>query len=294
MLLGFETVHVHGQLGGRDDVGQKNKFPTRQLGAVTKVQIFGQRIVLPAPRFIDAGTSPEASGSLKIEKASAAAAGGLLKEEMAVEEHRLDASEERVTAVKMTPAGLDHADLRIGKEMDRPFEQVGLRHEIGVENANEVALRRSQAGLKRAGFETGAVCSMNQLHIEPTALQFRHRGCRELPCIIRRIVEDLNLETVLWIIDLAHRAEEALHHIYFVEDRQLHRHHGQLLELTRWHSRTLPVFQKQINDDVTMNAICGEADEHAHVAHCPDDRGESSLHSGLEKPPRCILRSRAT
>ncbi len=54
MLLGLEAVHVNRQLGGRDDVRQENKFPTGELRAVTKIQIFGQRIVLPAARFIDA------------------------------------------------------------------------------------------------------------------------------------------------------------------------------------------------------------------------------------------------
>src|ERR1043166_5172240 len=93
MLLRLEAVHVDRQLGGRDHVREENKFPARQLRAVAEVEVFGQRVVLPAACFIDAGTPPETCGSVEIEKASAAAARGLLKEEMAVEEHCLDASE---------------------------------------------------------------------------------------------------------------------------------------------------------------------------------------------------------
>src|SRR5436190_23545884 len=102
------------------------------------------------------------------------------------------------------------------------------------------------------------------------------------------------MEPVLWIIDLAHGPQKSLHHIDLVKYRQLHRHLWQLLKMAGRLRRALPVFQKQINDDVTVNPVCRKADEHTHVANRPDDRGEASLHIGLEKLPRRIVRSRAT
>src|SRR5262249_54482108 len=91
VLLRFETVHVYRQFGRRDDVGQENKFPTGQLRAVAKIEVFAKRIMLPAPRFLDAGLPPQTSGAVEIEEAPAAATRGLLEDEVTVQEHRLHA-----------------------------------------------------------------------------------------------------------------------------------------------------------------------------------------------------------
>src|SRR5205085_2608750 len=153
MLLRLEAVHVHRQFGGRDYVREENKFPTGELGAVTQVEIFRERVVLPAARFVDARPAPEPGGAVEIEEASAAAARRLFEKQMAVEKHRLDASEERVAAIQMSPARLDHADFRVGEKMDGALEQVRLRNEIGIQDADELALRGSQTSLKRARLE---------------------------------------------------------------------------------------------------------------------------------------------
>ena len=94
MLLRLEAVHVYGQLGGRDYVREENKFPAGELRAITQVEIFGQGIVLLAARFIDARPAPESRRSVEIEETPAAAASGLLEEQMSVEEHRLDPREQ--------------------------------------------------------------------------------------------------------------------------------------------------------------------------------------------------------
>src|SRR3977135_4044673 len=119
MLLGLEAVHVDRQFRRRDHIGKENEFPTGELRAVTKVEVLSKGVVLPAPSFIDTRPAPETSGAVEIEKPSAAAARGLLQQEMPIEEHRLDARKQGVAAVQMTPARLDHPDFRIGEEMDR-------------------------------------------------------------------------------------------------------------------------------------------------------------------------------
>src|SRR5438067_5650066 len=144
MLLGLEAVHVDRQLRRRDHIGQENEFPTGELRAVTQIEILGEGVVLPAARLIDARPAPETGGAVEIEKTSAAAARGLLQQKMAIEEHRLDPREQGVAAVQMTPARLDHPDLRIGEEMDRLFEQVRIRDKIRVQDADELAVGRSQ------------------------------------------------------------------------------------------------------------------------------------------------------
>ena len=59
MLLRLEAIHVHRQLGWRNDVRQEDEPPAGQLRAVAQVQVFRQGIVLPAACFFDAGTPPE-------------------------------------------------------------------------------------------------------------------------------------------------------------------------------------------------------------------------------------------
>jgi len=49
LLLRLEGVHLDGQLGGGDEVGQVHEPPAPHLGAVGEVEIFGEGVVLPAP-----------------------------------------------------------------------------------------------------------------------------------------------------------------------------------------------------------------------------------------------------
>ena len=140
MLLRFEAVHVHRQLGWGHYIRKKNEFPADELRAIAQIQIFRERVVLPAARFLDARAPPKTSRSVEIEKAAAPAAGGLLEQKMSVEKHRLHAREQRIAAIQMPPARLDHADFRVGEKMDRALEQVRLRNKISVENTDKLAL----------------------------------------------------------------------------------------------------------------------------------------------------------
>src|SRR5205814_6258701 len=128
--------------------------------------ILGQSVVLPAARLLDARCAPKPGGSVEIKKASASAPRDLLEQQVTIEKHRLHAREERVAAVKVTPTCLDHSDFRVGEKVDRFVEQLWLRDKIGVENADEIAARRSESGFERAGFVTDAVGAVNQFHIE--------------------------------------------------------------------------------------------------------------------------------
>ncbi len=76
---------------------------------------------------------------LKLKKAAAAAAGSLLKEQVAVQEHGLDFGQEGVIAVQVAPAHLDHADLVVGEIVDAFLEDVRTGHEVRIENEDELA-----------------------------------------------------------------------------------------------------------------------------------------------------------
>src|SRR2546423_1158230 len=170
MLLGLEAVHVDWQFRRRDDIRQENKFPIGELRTVTQVEILGERVVLPPARFIDARPAPEPGGAVEIKEPSAAAARGLFQQKMAIEEHRLDACQQGIAAVQMTPARLDHPYFRIREEMDRLLQQVRVRDEIRVQDADELAVRGSQPGLESAGLEAGPIRPVDQLDVESAAL----------------------------------------------------------------------------------------------------------------------------
>ena len=119
VLLRLEAVHIHRQLSRCDHVRKEDELPARKLRAITQIQVFRERVMLPAACFLDAGASPQTSRSIEIEETPAAASRRLLQQEMPIEKHRLDAREQRVAAIEMAPTCLDHSHLRVGKKMDR-------------------------------------------------------------------------------------------------------------------------------------------------------------------------------
>src|SRR4029453_11414537 len=109
MLLRLEAVHVYRQLRWRHYVRKVNKFPASELGAIAQIEIFAERIILPAPALLDTGAPPEAGRSIEIEKPAAAATRGLLEQKMSIQKNRLHAGKQRIAAIQMSPAGLDHS-----------------------------------------------------------------------------------------------------------------------------------------------------------------------------------------
>src|SRR5664279_4562057 len=66
MLLRLEAIHVHRQLGGSNDIWQKDELPAGQLRAITQVEVFCQSIVLPASSLFDARAAPEPCGAVEV------------------------------------------------------------------------------------------------------------------------------------------------------------------------------------------------------------------------------------
>src|SRR5207302_6585363 len=162
MLLRLEAIHIDRQFCRGHNVGEENKFPARQLRAITQIQILRQRVVLPATSLFNARFSPEPGRSVEVEKATTARARGLFEDEMAVKKHRLHPGEQGITAIQMAPARLNHPHFRIGKEIDRLAQQMRRRNKIGIENTDEFTAGGGQASFQRAGLEAGAIDPMNQ------------------------------------------------------------------------------------------------------------------------------------
>src|SRR5713226_1083586 len=165
VLLRLEPIHIDRQFRRRYHIGKKNKFPARELRAVTEIEILAERIVLPAAGFLNAGAAPKSGGTVKIKETTAAAARGLLEKKVSIEEHRLHARKQRVAAIQMAPSRLDHSHFGVGKEVDRALEQLRLRNEIGVENTNEVTVGTLEANGQGTGLEPGTIDAVNKLHV---------------------------------------------------------------------------------------------------------------------------------
>ena len=144
-LLRLERGHLHGQLGGHSDILQIDKLPSLELGAIGKIGIFGERVVLPAAGFVDRRPPPHSGGAVEVKEDAAAGASGVLEHEVAVEQDGFHLREKRIIAVDVRPARLHHADLGIGEVMDGAQQKIFRRREVGVENGDEFAFRCLQA-----------------------------------------------------------------------------------------------------------------------------------------------------
>ena len=135
---------------------------------------------------------------------------------------------------------------------------------------------------------------MDQLDVETPALQILHARGSQFSRFVGGIVQDLDLEQFARVIDLADRLEQALDDVDLVEDRQLHRYLGQLLEMASRRDGSLPVFQEKVDNDVAVDPVSGETDQDGQVADRPDDRAEASLHSGIRETAPKAFGARAT
>ncbi len=228
------------------------------MGTVTEIHVLGQGIVLPAPGIHDALLAPDSPGAVEGEEAAAPVAGGLLEFQVSVEKHGLHPGEQVVIPVQMPPARLDETDLIVREVMNGLLEDVGVRHKIGVKDEHIVPLGGLEPVLQRPGLEPAPVVAVNQLGVEPARLQLLDLHLRDPGGLVGRVVEKLDLELVLGIVQPRDGGQQPLHHVHFIEDRQLNRHQRQFLEASL-HPWTPPrVLQVKVDDAKSMTPVPGE------------------------------------
>ena len=168
MLLRLERVHLDRDFSRRDDVGEKYETPACELGSVAEIEIFGQRIVLPAAGGSDRLPPPDARRPVEIEEVPGAIAGAVFQHEVGVEQNRLNLRQERVVLVDMPPARLHHADSAVGSKVGQcSVQEVVRRDEVCVEDRDELAGRLCQPRLQRSCLVTGAIDAMQVTDVEP-------------------------------------------------------------------------------------------------------------------------------
>src|SRR4029079_18141333 len=166
LLLPFEGVKLDRDLRRWDHAWHEHESPAAQLRAIAEVEIFGERVVLPAAGVVDRRPPPHAGGAVEVEEPAAAVAAAVLEDEMAVEQDRLDLGEQRVVLVDVPPARLHHRDFAVAEVRHQPGEEIAGRDEVGVEDGNELATRHLQAGLERARLVADAIEAVVVLDVD--------------------------------------------------------------------------------------------------------------------------------
>src|SRR4051812_44295412 len=234
--------------------------------------------MLPAAGSRDAGFSPHAGGAGKVEESSTTAASRLLKQQVPIQKHRLNPCQQRITAVQMAPTCLNHADRRVGEEMNGALQQFRLRNEIRVQYADELTFGPLKPQLQGSRLETCPVLAVDQIDIEPAAAQFFCALSSYISRVVGGIIQDLDLEKFAGIIELAYGPQQPLNDVNFIKNRQLDRNFRQPIEPACRSRLVLPVFEEQIDDEIAMNPVRRQAEEHAEITECPNYVAEISLH----------------
>ena len=224
VLLALVGVDLGWQLSWHDELGQVEELPTLELRAVGEVEVFGQCVVGPAAGVLDRPAAPDAGGAVEVEETAAALTSRVLDHEVAVEQDRLDPGQQRIVAVQVTPARLHHAHFGIGEVGHGLPEEFRVGHKIGVENRHQLAASHLEPGRQGPGLEAVPVRTVEVMNVEALGGEPPDLAVQDLPCLVDRIVKDLDFQPIPGIIQAADGLHKALGHVHLVEDRKLDGH----------------------------------------------------------------------
>ncbi len=127
----------------------------------------------------------------------------------------------------MRPAGLHHADARLGEVVDHLHQPVRRGHKVGVEDGDQLAARDFEALVQRARLVAVPIRAM-QMH---DGLRRQSRSAARVTLddlsghlhrLVGGVVEQLNLEAVARIVQPADRVDQPVDDELLVEDGKLH------------------------------------------------------------------------
>ena len=268
VLLRLECAHLHRQLGRRHHVRQKDEPPAGKLSPVAQIQILGQRIVLPAAGRFDRGPPPDAGRAVEVEEASAAVPAPMLQHEVPVEEERLQPGKQRVAAVGVPPTRLDHADSRVREGTDGALEELGRRHEVGVEDCDQLARGEAQPLGERSRLVASADLATAITDRESVGPQTLYRQARHSARPVRRVVQHLHFEPVPGVAQTRYGLDCPLDDVRLVEDGKLHREarRTRLRAVARcWAATGTPTVRVKIQEVTPVSTVDAEADQHREV-----------------------------
>jgi hypothetical protein len=114
-------------------------------------------------------------------------------------------------------------------------------------------------------------------NIEAFRPKFLHFSGGDVGCLVGGIVENLDLQTILGVIELPDSLQQAADHKVFIENRQLDGDFRQLGEFPGGFWRGAPVLQEQVNDRITVEAVGRQSEKHRQIADTPQCVVENSV-----------------
>src|SRR5574341_485314 len=154
----------------------------------------------------------------------------------------------------MPPTSLHHTDLGVLKMRQRLQQKIPRRHKVSVKNGDELSSGFIQTCPQRAGFVALPMMAVQQLDLAALFLVMLDPTLREPQRLIRRIIQNLNLQQMPGIIHLTNRANQALNDVDFVENRQLHGYLGKIAQRRRRMLGAAAVLVIQVYHHVTVRA----------------------------------------
>ena len=146
------------------------------------------------------------------------------------------------------------------------MSQSARRSEVGVEDGDEFAGGGFEALVESAGFKSDAVGAVeidDRVAHGPVAFD---DGSGDFFGFVGGVVEDLDLQQLARIFDLADGVDEAVDDELLVEDGELDGDAGQLLEMRRRLVRgILAVAVVEPDQRVAVEAVEGEDDHHGEI-----------------------------
>ena len=198
----------------------------------------------------------------------------MLNHEVPIKQDRFHLGKKRVIAIEMGPAclhksyGIVGAPVGAGKVVDHLHEPVAGRGKVGIEDSDKFAGRGVEAVVERAGLVAVAVGAVNVLDRRSRGRIASNNGPRGLLGLVRRVIEQLDLQAVARVIECADACEQALDHELLVVDGQLNGDARQLVEAVgRLSGGIAAIFEVGIDELVAMHAEEGKRQHHQEVGN---------------------------
>ena len=140
---------------------------------------------------------------------------------MKVDRHRLQASEQRITLVEVTPSRLCKGDGGVVEGAHDPAQKIRRRHEVGVEDCDVWRMRLRESGGQRARFEAGSGTASHMGDVDLLSAPVRRTLGDDLCRLVIRVVENLDFEAAVRPVHCADRVDDALRDVSLIEDGDL-------------------------------------------------------------------------
>ena len=227
--------------------------------------------MFPATGSINCDAAPDTGSAVKIEEGATTGARAVFNDEMSVEQDRFDLREERVVAIEVCPAGLDHADVlgffTVYKVRDGSAQKIGLGNKVGVKDGNEFAFSCLQPVFERTCLVAFAIGAMNVGDGHALRGVTIDAGFCDFAGFVGGVIEDLDVEKLARVIKAGNSFDEAFDHVALIENWKLDGDAGPFFDCWRRARNVLAVFVVIVDEPVSVEAVPREDDEDDEVGN---------------------------